>query len=68
VGVGAVVVLNVSIRIATTTLHTETKKAVVERLSTDRQRIAGNRRTARRPNLITIFQVQMLPQGTENSR
>ena len=67
-----VVVLNVSTGIATTTLRIESKKAVGERLSTDRQtdrqHIAGNRLPARRPNLITIFQVQMLPQGTENSR
>jgi hypothetical protein len=73
----AVVMLNVSIWNATKTLHNEGKKVTGERLSTDRQTdrqtdrhttYRRDRRMARRPNLITLFQVQMLPQGTVDSR
>jgi len=46
----AVVVLSVSISIATTTLHIESKKAVGERLSTDRQR---NRQTDRQTDNVS---------------
>lgn len=67
-GMDVVFVFSVSIWTATKTLHNESKKAVGERLHADRrQRITGNRRTTHRPNLITDFQDQMLPQGSEDS-